>query len=158
LVDWLKDSMWLVWLGGALTAGLLELASLDFVFAMIAGGALAASAGAALGAHFVVQVLVFAGASAALLIGVRPAIKRWAARSTPLAATNVAALENESALVLTDVTDVKGTVKLKGETWTARVADAGSTLPAGSPATVVRIDGATAMVRASKPVTPDDTI
>jgi membrane protein implicated in regulation of membrane protease activity len=153
-----QDSLWLIWLGGALTAGLLELASLDFVFAMLAGGAVVASGAAALGAPLTVQVLVFAGSSAGLLLGVRPALKRWAARSTPTSDTNVSALANAPALVLTDVTESAGTVKLQGETWTARVADAGTVLPSGSPAIVVRIDGATAVVRASAPVTPHDTI
>lgn len=157
-MDWLKDSLWLVWLGGALTAGLLELASLDFVFAMLAGGALVASGAAALGAPVAVQVLVFAASSAGLLLGVRPALKRWAARTASLEATNVSALTNEAALVITDVTESAGTVKLKGETWTARVADTGTVLPSGSPAIVVRIDGATAVVRASKPAIPQDTI
>ena len=153
-----QDSLWLIWLGGALTAGLLELASLDFVFAMFAGGALVASGAAALGAPLTVQVLVFAGSSAGLLLGLRPALKRWAARSTPTSDTNISALTNASALVLTDVTETGGTVKLQGETWTARVADVGTVLPSGSPATVVRIDGATAVVRASVPVTPNDTV
>lgn len=155
-MDWLKDSMWLVWVGGALAAGVLELASLDFVFAMVAGGALVAAGSAALGAGFPLQVLVFAGASAALLLGVRPLLKRWATRSASPEVDFIASLANQPALVLSDVTGHTGTVKLKGETWTARVADPGAVLPAGSHATVVRIDGATALVRAALPPGPQD--
>jgi membrane protein implicated in regulation of membrane protease activity len=156
-VDWLKDSLWLVWLGGGLVAGLLELASMDFVFAMVAGGALVAAGSAALGASFPAQVLIFAGASAGFLLGVRPLLKRWAAGSTPLSVTGTAALVDQPALVLTQVTEVSGTVKLKGETWTARVAEPGAVLPIGTPALVVRIEGATAVVRASERATPQDT-
>lgn len=155
-MDWLKDSMWLVWLGGALTAGVLELASLDFVFAMVAGGAVVAAGSAAIGAGLTVQVLVFAGASAALLFGVRPFLKRWAARSAAPEVDYVASLVNQPVVVLSDVTGQAGTVKLKGETWTARVADPGTVLPAGSHGTVVRIDGATALVRAALPPGPQD--
>src|SRR5690349_15896536 len=104
--------MWLVWLGGALTAGLLELASLDFVFAMVAGGALVASGSAALGANLTVQVLVFAGASTALLLGVRPLLKRWAARTSSPDVDFVAGLVNQPVLVLSEVTGHTGTVKL----------------------------------------------
>lgn len=155
-MDWLKDSLWLVWLGGALVAGLLELASLDFVLAMFAGGALAASASAALGASPVIQVIVFAGSSAALLLGVRPGLRRWAVRSVPQSKMGIEALPGKDSLVLTEVTETSGTVKLAGETWTARVVDVGTALQPGSQARVVRIDGAIAMVRAAPKAVPAD--
>jgi membrane protein implicated in regulation of membrane protease activity len=143
-----SDSAWLVWLGVALVCGIVEVTTLDLVFAMVAGGALAAAVPAALGVPFGAQTLVFALTSAALLLLVRPSLKRYALRSSPQTPTNVRALAGRRAEVLTEVTGDSGTVKLAGETWTARVARPGERLEVGSPVEVVAIDGATALVQA----------
>ncbi|MFI7589051.1 NfeD family protein [Spongisporangium articulatum] len=143
-MDWLQESPWLAWLGVALLAGVVEVLTLDFVFVMIAGGAVIASVTAALGAPFAVQVLVFAVASVLLLFTVRPILKRWAA-TTPIHVTNAGALVGREALVLEPVTDRTGQVKLAGEVWTARTAG-GAALTTGARVVVLRIDGATAVV------------
>jgi membrane protein implicated in regulation of membrane protease activity len=143
----MSDSTWLIWLGVALVCGIVEVTTLDLVFAMIAGGALATALPAALGLPFGAQTLVFALTSAALLLLVRPPLKRYALRSTPHTVTNVHALAGRRAEVLTEVTDHTGTVKLDGETWTARSAG-GERLEVGSAVEVVAISGATAMVQA----------
>lgn len=142
----MSDSTWLVWLGVALVCGIVEVTTLDLVFAMVAGGALATVVPAALGLPFGFQTLVFALTSAALLLLVRPPLKRYALRSAPSDPTNVHALTGRQAQVLTEVTDRSGTVKLAGETWTAR--STGERLEVGSPVEVVAITGATAMVQA----------
>lgn len=154
--DLFKDPMWLVWTGAALAVGLLEMASLDFVFSMIAGGALAAAVTAALGFSVPVQVVTFAVSSAVLLLTVRPSAKRWAHRTAPFVATNVQALRGREARTLTEVTERDGTVKLAGETWSARTATPGQVIPAGQPVEVVSIEGATAVV-APQPPTDSST-
>ena len=154
-MDALRDAMWLVWIGAALVAGLIEVASLDFVFAMLVGGALSASAAAGLGYSFTVQAITFAIVSGILLVTVRPLAKRWAVRNAPFVPTNVDALAGRIAEILTEVTDRGGTVKLTGETWSARSADAGAVLQPGTLAEVVAIDGATAVVRPRRPTEPD---
>lgn len=150
----MKDAMWLVWIGGALVVGLLELASLDFVFAMIAGGALAASVAAAFGASLTWQVITFATTSTVLLLAVRPAVKRWAHRSAPFVPTNVHALPGQRARTLSVVTHTGGTVKLAGETWSARTDEAGQEIAADATVLVLAIDGATAVVA---PAPPEDS-
>ena len=140
------DSMWLVWLGAALVAGLLELTSMSFVFVMLAGGALAAALVAAVGAGLPFQAIVFASTSAVLIFAVRPGVKRWAARNAPYVPTNVDALRGSRARTLSEVDHRGGTVKLAGETWSARTSDEGTVIPADQPVDVARIDGATAVV------------
>ena len=49
-MEWLGDNPWLGWLGIGLALAAIEAATVDFVFVMLAGGALAASLAAALGA------------------------------------------------------------------------------------------------------------
>lgn len=146
--EWVRETQWLLWVGGALVLGLLELTSLDFVFAMLVGGALAAGLAAGLGFSFTVQAFVFAGVSVVGLVVVRPFMKRWADRSAPDQPTNVDALTGRYALTLTDVDDRSGQVKLAGDTWSARAADRGARITADTDVVVVRIDGATALVRA----------
>jgi membrane protein implicated in regulation of membrane protease activity len=144
-MDWLRDTQWLLWLAAALTAGLIEIISLDFFFIMIAGGALVAAVAAALDVPVPLQVIIFAVSSGALLLGARPPLVRWAQR-TPTVAMNAAALVGREARVLETVTDRTGQVKLHGEVWTARVAPGHNRLEVGSAVTVVRIEGATAVV------------
>lgn len=139
---------WLWWLGGALVLGVIEMLSVDLIFLMFAGGALAAMVAALFGAPAWAQVLVFAVVSVVLLLGVRPWAKRALTSSTPTVRTNVAAHVGREAVVLIDVTDRAGRVKLAGEVWTARAARPGLVLPAGTAVTVVRIDGANAVVDA----------
>ncbi len=140
------------WLGGALVLGVVEMLTVDLIFLMFAGGAVAAGGVALLGGELWAQVLAFAVVSAVLLVAVRPWALGYLKRSTPDTKTNVAAHVGRTAEVLMDVTDRAGRVKLVGEVWTARAAEPGTVLPTGTTVQVVRIDGATAVV-APVPVT-----
>lgn len=141
---------WLVWIAVALVAGVVEVASLQFVLAMFAGGALAAAVAAGIGVPVEFQVIVFALASALLLVGARPSLLRWS-RRTAEAVTGVAALIGRRADVLAEVSHDSGQVKLAGEIWSARTDQPGLVLPIGMAAYVQRIDGATAVVCAEPP-------
>ena len=145
-MDWLRETQWLLWVGAAIVAGLLEMLSLDFVFTMLVGGALAAAGTAALDGPFTAQVIVFAVVSGLLLVLVRPPMKRWAERRVPFQPTNAGALVGRKAITLTEVTTSGGQVKLAGEVWTARAAPGSLPLEPHSIAHVVAIDGATAVV------------
>ena len=57
-MEWLGDNPWLGWLGIGLALAAIEAATVDFVFVMLAGGALAASLAAALGASLPAQVII----------------------------------------------------------------------------------------------------
>jgi membrane protein implicated in regulation of membrane protease activity len=152
----LGDSEWLLWLALAIGAGIVEVLSLDLVFLMIAGGAVAAAIAAALGAGLPVELLVFALTSGVLLLGARPPLLRYVRDSVPHTTMNTAALVGREAEVLVEVSTAGGRVKLAGEVWSARAVALGPggygyPLEVGSTVQVVRIDGATAVVA---PLTP----
>lgn len=144
-VNWLDDSQWLWWLAAALAAGVIEVATVDFVFLMVVGGSLIASISGAVGLPFALQVLIFAASTVALMVTVRPPLKRWA-QTTPHTHTGSRALVGQQARVLEPVSDRSGLVKLAGEVWTARTTAENQTFEVGSMVYVVRIDGATALV------------
>ena len=145
-MEWLRETQWLLWIAAALLAGLLETLSLDFVFSMIVGGALAAAGTAFLGHGLSAQVIVFAVVSGILLVVLRPPLRRWAEARSPYVPTNADALVGREVEVLSPVTAREGRVKLAGEVWSARSSPGGPPLEPGSVAYVVRIDGATAVV------------
>lgn len=136
---------WLAWIGVALALGAIEAATVDFVFLMLAGGALGGSAAAAVGAAFPLQVIVAVVVSGILLGVGRPwAKKRFGIRPEGIA-MGTAGYIGRSAYVVETVTGHSGRVKVGGETWSATSPDAVPPAP-GEEVRVVRIDGATAVV------------
>ena len=135
---------WLIWLvaAAALIGG--ELLSLDLVLIMLAGGAGAAAAAAALSAPLIVQALVFALVSLALLAGARPILRRHL--TVGHTATGIEALTGSPAVVIESVDHQSGRVKIGGELWSARSYDHTQTLAAGERVQVMEISGATALV------------
>jgi len=145
-MSWGSDSGWLVWMGLALVLGAIEAASVDFVFSMLAGGALAGAVAAALGASFTVQVITAVVVATALLAMVRPLAKRYFMVPEGHGGIGAVAQVGRSALVLETVTEHDGRVKLGGEIWSARTPqDTAACLP-GQEVRVVSIEGATAIV------------
>jgi membrane protein implicated in regulation of membrane protease activity len=145
-MSWLSDNGWLAWLGLALVLGAVEAASVDFVFSMLAGGALAGSVAAAFGAPFAVQVITSVVVATALLATVRPLAKRYFSVPEGHGGIGAPAQVGRLAQVLETVTEHDGRVKLGGETWSARTSpDATPCLP-GQEVRVVSIEGATVIV------------
>jgi membrane protein implicated in regulation of membrane protease activity len=146
----------LAWLALALVLAAVEVATVDFFFLMLVGGALLAALAAAVGLPFAVQVVVGVAVALVLLAVVRPAVVRRV-RVGSATLTGAAALVGRDARVLETVTDVGGRVRLGGEVWSARVKDpSGSvTILPGQSVRVLAIEGATAVVR---PVTPDSEL
>jgi membrane protein implicated in regulation of membrane protease activity len=140
------DSLWLLWLGLALVAGVVEIFTLNLVFLMIAGAALVGGAVEAATDKPLLAVIAFAIASGVLLAGVRPPLLHYSRRGGPAALTGVAALVGRQAVVVREVTGSDGEVKLAGEFWSARAEQPGHPLEIGSTVNVVQIDGATAIV------------
>jgi len=151
-MDWLNDNVWLFWIGVALVLAAIEAATVDFVFIMFAGGALAAALAAGLGASFPVQVVVAVGVALLLLLSVRPLIKRQFLDGEVDRTIGTSALVGRDARVLQSVTDSDGRIKLGGETWSARLAaGATTTVGPGEAVRVIAIHGATAIVAALPP-------
>ncbi|MGV8978752.1 MAG: NfeD family protein [Cellulomonas sp.] len=139
-------SDWLWWVGGALLLGIAEIVSVQLVFLMFAGGALAGAVASALGLAMPVPAGIAAVTSMLLLFALRPWLLRRLRRRVPLVETNAAALVAREAVVLSTTTEDGGRVKIGGEVWSARAAHDGEVLETGTEVHVVRIEGATAIV------------
>jgi len=135
----------LVWLIAALMLMAAEVLSGDFVLIMLGLGALAGAASAAVTGNSVIDVLVFAVASAGLIWIARPALKRRFLHG-PAVKTGIEALIGAHAIVLSTVDGHNGRIKIGGDVWSARSFVEGQQIEPGTKVTVVEISGATAVV------------
>ncbi|MFD3930745.1 NfeD family protein [Streptomyces sp. NBC_01356] len=137
---------WVWWLIAAAGLGIPLVVTAMPEFGMLAVGAVAGSVTAGLGGGVVLQVVVFAAVSVALLAVVRPIAARHRAQQ-PQLATGIEALKGRQAVVLERVDGSGGgRIKLAGEIWSARSLDSGQAYEVGQEVDVVDIDGATAIV------------
>ncbi|HEY2832038.1 MAG TPA: NfeD family protein [Sporichthyaceae bacterium] len=134
---------WVWWL--IATAGLLvvEMLTVDLIFAMLAAGAVAGAVVSAAGVG--VQVGAALVVALAGVLVVRPVALRHL-QSTPQTRTGTAALVGRQALVLDRVDGRGGQVKLAGEVWSARAYDGFSVFESGADVLVLEIEGATALI------------
>ncbi|NLJ55063.1 MAG: NfeD family protein [Intrasporangiaceae bacterium] len=144
-MDWFAENWWVVWLGLALVLAAIEAATVDFVFVMLAGGALAGAAAAGLGAPLPIQIVAAVVAAFALLFIVRPVVKRRFMDSETDHGIGSSGLIGRDAWVLETITETDGRVKLAGEVWSAR-APQGAVLQPGTQVRVIEIRGATVHV------------
>lgn len=135
----------LVWLIAAIVLIAAEVLSGDFVLVMLGLGALVGAGSAAITGNAVVDVLVFAVASAGLIWIARPALKRRFLHG-PDVKTGVEALVGAHAVVLSTVDGHAGRVKIGGDVWSARSLVEGQQIEPGTRVTVIEISGATAVV------------
>ncbi|WP_181781315.1 NfeD family protein [Pseudonocardia pini] len=139
----------LIWLiaGIVLLAG--EMLAGEFVLAMLGVGALAAAGGsAAFGLEWLGSSLVFAVASVLLLLGVRPALKRRAQKSIEGYQQHSEKIVGSSAVVSRRVDGHGGRVRIGPDEWSARAFLDEQVMEPGERVTVMRIEGATALVLA----------
>ncbi|HEY6573399.1 MAG TPA: NfeD family protein [Mycobacterium sp.] len=137
--------VWLLWLVAAVALAGAEALTGDLFLLMLGGGALAAVGSSLVFDNYVIDGVVFLVVSLLLLVLVRPALRRRFAEGTGLPVP-MKALEGKSALVLDRVARHEGQVKLDGEVWTARPLNDDDVFEAGDHVTIMRIDGATAVV------------
>ena len=136
----------LIWLAAAVVLAGVEAATGTFYLLMLAGGALITAGVSGLTDLPVwADAVVFAGVSLALVLGIRPMLLRRFG-TPPQLQTNVAALTGRQAVVTEQVALDSGRVKLSGEIWTARPLDSAAVYQPGDTVTVLKIDGATAIV------------
>jgi len=136
---------WYWWVVAALVLGLVEVVTVDFIFIMLAAGALSGAVVALVTDSLVAQALVAAAVSLLLLVLVRPVALRHL-RQPIESRTGTAALVGRTALVLERVDAHDGRVKIGGEVWSARSYDPSDILEPGTSAEVMLIDGAHAVV------------
>ncbi len=137
---------WLLWLiaAGLFAAG--EMASLDLVLLMFAGGAVGGMTVALLGGPVVLQLLAFVVVSGLLLFVVRPIAARHLTDRTPQQLDGVATLIGKTARVTQPVDSRSGRIKVGADEWTARSQYSGERFGVGTTVRIVQVDGATAVV------------
>ncbi len=137
---------WLLWLiaAGLFAAG--EMATLDFVLLMFAGGAVGGMTVALIGGPVILQLLAFVVVSGLLLFVVRPIATRHLTDRTPQQLDGVATLIGKTARVTQPVDARSGRIKLGADEWTARSQYSGERFDVGTTVRIVQVDGATAVV------------
>jgi membrane protein implicated in regulation of membrane protease activity len=135
--------MTVVWLVAIGVLVLIELLTYGLYFAALAVAAVVPLILSLLGAPVWLQALGFLGAAVVALFYVRPLIKKWQG-DKPERMTNVDSLIGKHGIVLEEVTDRSGQIKIWGEVWTAR---SESAIPEGQKVVVEKIDGASLIVR-----------
>ncbi|MEZ0089323.1 membrane protein implicated in regulation of membrane protease activity [Streptacidiphilus sp. EB129] len=136
---------WMWWLIVAAAFGVPLVVTALPEFGMFAIGAGAAALTGGLGGGTVAQFAVFLGISVALLVFVRPIAMRHL-RQGPRIRMGIDALTGASAVVLEQVDEHDGRIKLQGEVWSARAFEPGRVYEPGQQVSVAQIDGATALV------------
>lgn len=139
--------LWLTWLIVAVVLGGAEIFTFTAALGILGGAAFVTAGLAAVGLPPFVQLLVFAGASVAGLVLVRPvALRHLRGAQHQHELFGVDALIGKRAYVLQEVTGMSGRVRIDGEEWTARAYDETLVIPAGAAVDVMEISGSTALV------------
>jgi membrane protein implicated in regulation of membrane protease activity len=138
---------WVLWL---IAAGLFaggEVASLNLVLLMFAGGALGGMAVALAGGAVVFQFVAFIAISVALLAVVRPiATKHLTEGAAHPQLDGVNSVVGRTARVTRAVDRHSGRIKLGADEWSARSQLSGETFAVGDTVRILEVEGATAVV------------
>ncbi len=138
--------MYILWIVLAAAFLVVELGTVTLVSLWFVVGALAAMAAALLNAAFWLQVLIFALVSLAMLLLLRPFLRKFVdPHKIP---TNVDAMIGKTALVTEAVDNLReqGAIRFNGLIWTARSTD-GNPIPAGEEVVIETVEGVKAMVK-----------
>ena len=137
---------WLLWAIVAVALAIGEIFTPGLFFlGPIAVAAVAATIAAAIGAGWVIDLVVFVAGAVASLAVLRP-IARSHLRMPAALRTGTAALVGARAIVVERVDAAGGRVKIGGEVWSARALDESQILEPGTNVQVAEIEGATALV------------
>ena len=134
-----------VWLIVTVILIVAEIITLGLTTIWFAGGALIAGLISLTGAHWLVQILVFAVVSTILFVFTRPIAAKHFMKD--IEKTNVDSLIGKEGVVKQEIDNIEaqGVVKLNGMDWTARSVD-GTKIPEGTKVLVDSIDGVKLMV------------
>jgi membrane protein implicated in regulation of membrane protease activity len=138
---------WVIWLIAAVILAAGEIATTSFFLGPFAIGCGLAAIAGLLGASAAVSWGIFAITTVATFLFVRPVARRHLMQG-PAQRTGTAALIGRNATVIERVShdSASGSVKLEGETWTARAYDEDRAFEPGTRVQVIEIRGATAFV------------
>ncbi|UNK69307.1 NfeD family protein [Microbacterium sp. H1-D42] len=153
LITVIEDWAWVGWLVLIALFLVIEMLTLDMTFLMLSFGGAVGLLSDLVGLPVWAQVIIAGAAAAAFILFLRPPLLQRLSRDEDPTPSNLDALLDLRGVVLQDVTQASGQVKLSnGDTWTARSFD-GIPIPQGSHVAVTEISGATAIVH---PVTEED--
>ena len=145
-MEWLGDHLAAAWLVLAVALGVAELVSLDLVLIMVAVGAIVGALAAVASFPVILQVLLAAGSSAAMLALVRPNLVKKLHQGPDLV-TGTGKLVGQQGVVTEELSiHHPGRVKVGGEIWSACPYDESLTIAPGATVEVFAIRGATAYV------------
>ena len=136
---------WIGWLIVAAVLGVAELLTTTLAFGLIAVAAGVAAVVGAFDLGLAFQLAAFGIAAGAGIGFVRPIAMKHI-KQPPALRTGTAALVGRSAIVLEEVTDHSGRIRIGGEEWSSRAYDESLVIPVGTKVDVMQIDGATALV------------
>ena len=137
---------WIVWLIVAAVLGVAELVTLTFAFGLIAVAAVVAAVVGVFHLDLAAQLAAFVVAAGAGLVFIRPIAIRHI-KQPPALRTGTAALVGRSAIVLEEITEHNGRVRIDGEEWSSRpYLDESLVIPVGTKVDVMQIKGATVLV------------
>jgi membrane protein implicated in regulation of membrane protease activity len=145
----LGNYAWIVWLVVILVFIIIEMASLELTFLMLAIGSVGGLLAGLLGAPWWLQLVVAAALSIALLLGIKPPLLRALRKGADPTPSNIDALLGLHGRVISSIGETGGQVRLaNGETWTARLSSvtAQRVVEPGERVLVTAIEGATAVV------------
>ena len=131
---------WIVWLIVAAVLGVAELLTTTLALGLIAVAAVVAAVVGAADLGLPVQLAAFIVAAGAGLGIIRPIAIRHIKQPPPLR-TGTAALVGRSAIVLEEVTEHGGRVRIGGEEWSSRPYDETLVIPVGTKVDVMQIVG-----------------
>lgn len=136
-------TMLYVWAAVIAISLIVEFVTQEVVSIWFAGGGLVSLILAACNVSLAWQIPVFVVVSIALVLSIRPLIKKFIKKDT--VPTNVDTLIGKTGKLLTDITeDSNGTLKFKGVVWSANSSEP---LSAGTEVEVVEINGNTLKVK-----------
>jgi membrane protein implicated in regulation of membrane protease activity len=137
--------VWVIWLIVAVVLVVAEILTLTAALGLLGAAALITAVVAAAGLSLAGQLTVFAIASTAGLLLLRPIAPRHRL-PPPRQRFGIEALIGKSAYVIQEVTGHEGRVRIGGEEWTARCYDETLVIPPGATVDIMQIEGATAIV------------
>ena len=136
---------WVLWMIAAGVRAVGEMVTLGFFLGPVAVAAVVAATVARAGGGAALQWIVFTVIAATSLLALRPIARRHMRMPAQLR-TGTAALVGASAVVIDRVDRDGGTVRLKGEVWSARSYEEDHSFEPGTRVEVLKIEGATALV------------
>lgn len=147
-MEWFQENAWWLWLVVAVVLAGVETLLADLIFLMLGVGALGGMTAALLGAEPWLQGVVFGVVSLAMLAFARPAALQRLHGSADDSPSYLETLSGRRLTATEAITSTSGTLRLDGDTWTARTEPDAPEAAAGGEVTVLRVDGATLLVRA----------